>query len=234
MRGPLGLRNSWKTIVKAANKRHDQKQPSRTRVTWTDAWLIGRYKTSDSGRQSISRRHAKKRGNIFNKFLDTYGNMPITIRKAQVRIRYRISTLSEPDAANNLFMKALAQVFKYAVKNDIREDNPVTGIGKLKTKTDGWRVLVGKRDGVSLSSIIPSVQGRGSPLVYFCTRGSAAATSCVLGGNTKTTAGSYSRNTKTVTQSKWRSLYFMNCARLTPQRRAISSWRPHLSCDGIR
>ncbi len=39
-------------------------------------------------------------------------------------------------AANNL-MKTLAQVFKFAVEYKLREDNPVTGIGKLKTKTGG-------------------------------------------------------------------------------------------------
>ena len=34
-------------------------------------------------------------------------------------------------------MKTLAQVFKYAVEYELREDNPVTGIGKLKTRTGG-------------------------------------------------------------------------------------------------
>ena len=34
-------------------------------------------------------------------------------------------------------MKTLTQVFKYAVEYELREDNPVTGIGKLKTRTGG-------------------------------------------------------------------------------------------------
>ena len=83
--------------------------------------------------------------------------------------------------------QALAQT-KYAVEYELREDNPVTGIGKLKTRTGGiasWS----EKEIRQFEEYHPVGTEGGSPLVYFCTRGSAAATSSVSGGNTKTTVG---------------------------------------------
>ena len=138
MRGPLGSAEFLKDYVKAANKPKPKAAPRPRKFSGTLAWLIGRYRTSAHWKAEISADTRKTRGSIFNKFIDTYGHMPITI---ETKHFYKIQdTLSAtPHAANNLF-KALRPVFKYAVKNDILKTNPMLGLEKLKSKNpDGWR-----------------------------------------------------------------------------------------------
>ena len=68
------------------------------------------------------------------RFLEKYGDLPFgNLKPAQVR-KIRDQYAEKPEAANNL-MKTLAQVFKFAKKCELRDDNPVSGIGKLKTRT---------------------------------------------------------------------------------------------------
>ena len=98
-------------------------------------WLVNQYFESGSFKAlaDITRRN---RQNILRRFLEKYGDLPFrSLKPAQVR-KIRDQYAEKPEAANNL-MKALAQVFKYAVEYELREDNPVTGIGKLKTRTGG-------------------------------------------------------------------------------------------------
>ena len=125
LRGPLGSAEFLKDYVKAANKPKPNAVPRPRKFSSTLAWLIGRYKTSAHWKAEISADTRKTRGNIFNKFIDTYGHMPITIEtKHFYKIQDTLSATSH--AANNLF-KALRPVFKYAVKNDILKTNPMLG-----------------------------------------------------------------------------------------------------------
>ena len=69
-------------------------------------------------------------------FLERNSDLPLgNLKPAQVR-KIRDQYAEKPEAANNL-MKTLTQVFKFAKEYELRDDNPVSGIGKLKTRTGG-------------------------------------------------------------------------------------------------
>ena len=132
LRGPIGSPEFWEDYLAAVKTPQAKTVRKLGKGAGTLAWLIGRYKTSAHWKAEISADTRKTRGNIFNKFIDTYGHMPITI---ETKHFYKIQdTLSAtPHAANNLF-KALRPVFKYADKNDILKTNPMLGLEKLKSK----------------------------------------------------------------------------------------------------
>ena len=70
------------------------------------------------------------------RFLERYGDLPFgNLKPSQVN-KIRDQYAEKPKAANNL-MKTLAQVFKITKEYELPDDNPVSGIGKLKTKTVG-------------------------------------------------------------------------------------------------
>ena len=188
-------------------------------------WLVNQYFESGSFKAlaDITRRN---RQNILRRFLEKYGDLPFrSLKPAQVR-KIRDQYAEKPEAANNL-MKALAQVFKYAVEYELREDNPVTGIGKLKTRTGGiasWSEkeirqfeeyhLVGTRARVAFGLLLYTGQRRGDIVR--------------LGRQHEDDGWLYFKQQKTGAEMAIPIFHELR----DPQRR--SSRRPHLSCDGIR
>ena len=63
-------------------------------------------------------------------------NCHLEISNQHRSVGIRDQHAEKPEAANNL-MKTLAQVFKITKEYELPDDNPVSGIGKLKTKTIG-------------------------------------------------------------------------------------------------
>ena len=135
LRGPLGSPEFLEDYLKATTGATIAKPLPRTVSRGSMTWLVNQYYESGSFKAlaDITRRN---RQNILRRFLEKYGDLPFeSLKPAQVR-KIRDQYAEKPEAANNL-MKTLAQVFKFAKEYELREDNPVTGIGKLKTRTGG-------------------------------------------------------------------------------------------------
>ncbi len=104
----------------------------------TMTWLVHQYYQSGTWK-ALRETTQKPRKNILKKFLNQYGKIPYSsLTQAQAR-KIRDKQADTPDAANNL-MKALSAVFEFAKEYGHRDDNPIRGIGKLKSKRKGGHV----------------------------------------------------------------------------------------------
>lgn len=131
LRGPDGSPEFWEDYRAAA------KQGPQAGGSDTLGWLIQHYYTSAAykGMRASTRRVRK---GILENFCALHGHK----RFAQLRPRHlrqiRDGMTDRPDAANSL-LKALRQVFKYAVAYDHLESNPVLDVERLKSRNkDGW------------------------------------------------------------------------------------------------
>lgn len=135
--GPVGSPEFWSDYNNAANGITKPKTTCKRAEVGTLRWLIEQYYQSSAFRE-IGIDYQKTRRGILDKFCDTHGDkryaklLPRHVRKI------RDEMMDRPGAANNL-LKALRQIFKYAVNYDLLDINPVAAVERLKPKSnDGF------------------------------------------------------------------------------------------------
>lgn len=129
LRGPLGSPEFWEDYTAAAE------QPTRATGTGSMRWLIQQYCMSAAHRQLNPRTQTVRRG-ILDRFCREHGDKSFKQLQPKHLRRIRDTMVDRPGAANGL-LKALRQVFKYAVEYDLADANPVTQVGYLKPKDKG-------------------------------------------------------------------------------------------------
>jgi integrase len=138
LRGPVGSTKFWEDYNEAAG------MPQEKRVEKnTIQWLIQQYYDS-SAFKGMSPRSRRVRKNILTKFCDKNGDNRFTNLLPRHLRKIRDKLTDVPESANSL-LKALRQVFKYALEYDHLEINPTIGVAFLKPKNkDGfhaWTLL---------------------------------------------------------------------------------------------
>ena len=166
LRGPQGSPEFWEDYRAAA------KHESQAGDSYTLGWLIQQYYTSAAykGMRASTRRVRK---GILERFCEQHGHKRFAQLQPRHLRRIQDEKAHTPDAANSL-MKALRQVFKFAVGQDHVESNPVVEIGRLKSPNkDGihsWTLgeveafeathEIGTRPRLALALLLYTVQRR--------------------------------------------------------------------------
>jgi integrase len=137
LRGPLGSSEFWEDYNDAVNGVTKVKPTFIRAQPESMRWLVEQYYQSSSYKE-ISDGYRKTRRGILDKFCEEHGHKRYTqLRPRHIR-KFRDAMMDRPGSANNL-LKALRQVFKYAVNYDYMDTNPVAEVERLKTKNkDGF------------------------------------------------------------------------------------------------
>ena len=99
------------------------------------AWLCSQYYTSAEYKQLNARTRYVRR-QVLDKFCAEDGEKPYKLLLPKHIRKRRDAKADKPESANT-FIKALRQVFKYAVDNDYVVANPAQAVPYLKAKGDG-------------------------------------------------------------------------------------------------
>lgn len=100
-------------------------------------WLIDRYRDSGAW-SSLAAATRRKYDLIFAGLTATSGTRPYAeISRADI-VATRDKRRGTPFQANNT-LKALAGLFRWAVEAELMRDNPVVGVRRMPTKTEGFR-----------------------------------------------------------------------------------------------
>lgn len=132
LRGPVGSLEFWTDYHDAASGVVKVKTGYKRAKSDSIRWLVEQYYKS-SAFKKINDEGRKTRRGILEKFCKSHGEK----RFAQLKMKHILKILDamadRPGAANNL-LKALRQIFKYAVYYDLLEINPVINIERFKSK----------------------------------------------------------------------------------------------------
>lgn len=132
LRGPVGSPEFWEDYQNASHGIIETKPAYQRSQSGTIRWLIEQYYQNPAFKELKQGTRAMRR-NILENFSKKHG----TKRYAQLLPRHlrkiRDEKADTPEAANNM-IKAIRQVFKYAVNYDYMDDNPARNIEKLKPK----------------------------------------------------------------------------------------------------
>lgn len=134
LRGPLGSPEFWEDYTNAVNgvTKTKVKRTYKHASPESVRWLVEQYYQSAAFNE-IGDGYRRTRRGILEKFCEQYGDKPFATLKPQ-RIRtMRDKMIARPGAANNL-LKALRQIYNYAVDYGYMDTNPVAVVKKLKTK----------------------------------------------------------------------------------------------------
>jgi len=137
LRGPLGSPAFWEDYTNAVNGVTKVKPTYKRAQPESMRWLVEQYYQS-SAYKEISAGYRRTRRGILDNFCEEHGQKRYTqLRPRHIR-KFRDAMMDRPGSANNL-LKALRQVFKYAVNYDYMDSNPVAEVERLKTKNkDGF------------------------------------------------------------------------------------------------
>ncbi len=132
LRGPEGSDEFWEDYNVAKDK-----PAVSSGKRGTMRWLVIEYYKSAAYKQ-LSRRTQRVRRGILDRFSAEHGHKRYAQLKPKHLRRIRDKMIEKPEAANGM-LKALGQVFKYAVEYEYVDNNPVTDIERLKSKNkDGF------------------------------------------------------------------------------------------------
>lgn len=136
LRGPIGSSEFLEDYQKASSEQPTAVIKARDSKT-SLRWLVQEYYTSAKFNE-ISPGYQRTRKGILDKFCDKFGHRRYAHLEPKHCRKIRDAMLEKPGAANNL-MKALRQVYTYAMEYDLHDKNPVRDIEKLKSKNpDGF------------------------------------------------------------------------------------------------
>ena len=166
LRGPEGSPEFWEDYRAASGKDAPAAGPKTLR------WLVQNYYTSAAYKQLRTSTRRMRRG-ILDRFCEAHGDKRFAQLGPQHLRRIRDCMTDRPDAANSL-MKALRQVFKFAVAYGHTTSNPVIEVERLKSlNKDGfhsWTLeeveafegthAVGTRARLALGLLLYTVQRR--------------------------------------------------------------------------
>lgn len=148
LRGPLGSPDFWReyhAALKAPPKKRDRQDPvPGTIQKGTMRWLVAQY-TSSAMFKELSAKTQKDRRATLERFCNNVpkggttpdGDKPFAlIEPKHIRLR-RDALVATPEAANTM-LKAIKQVFKFAVLYEHLTRNPAADVEQLKSKGDGY------------------------------------------------------------------------------------------------
>lgn len=137
LRGPEGSPEFWEDYQSAAKGQATSASENSPVRSHTLRWLVEQYYQSAAFNE-MSEGYQRTRRGILDKFCEKHGDKRYAhIQSKHIR-KLRDKMLDRPGAANNL-IKALRQVFKFAVSYGYLENNPAINIEKLKSKNkDGF------------------------------------------------------------------------------------------------
>ena len=99
-------------------------------------WLIEKYYASPEFRNELGERTQYVRRGILDALIQEHGDKPFIMKPKHVR-GMRDAKAGTPEAANAL-VKALRQVFKWAVEADHADSNPAKEVPYIKTGSQGF------------------------------------------------------------------------------------------------
>jgi hypothetical protein len=99
-------------------------------------WLIEKYYASPEFRKELSDRTQYVRRGILDALVGEHGDKPFFMKPKHVR-KLRDAKADTPEAANAL-VKALRQVFKWAVEADHLDNNPAKEVPYIETGSQGF------------------------------------------------------------------------------------------------
>lgn len=137
LRGPLGSPEFLEDYTNAVNGVTKVKPTYKRAQPESLRWLVEQYYQSAAFKE-IGNGYRKTRRGILDKFCEEHGHKKYAQLRAHHLRKIRDKMFERPGAANNL-LKALRQVFKYAVSYGYLENNPTLSVEKLKSKNkDGF------------------------------------------------------------------------------------------------
>lgn len=141
------------------------------------AWLCTQYYGSGEYRRLDGRTQHVRRL-ILDRFCEAHGEKPFALIEARHVRRQRDERTEHPEAANSL-VKALRQVFGYAVKMDLMRDNPAAKVEYFQSGSEGhhsWtldevrrfeeRHPVGSKARLALALLLYTGQRRSDVVVF--------------------------------------------------------------------
>lgn len=109
----------------------------------TLAWLVARYMESADWKELSDGTH-RQRSNIFHSMLKDKNGAPTNAARTRFKditddsIRNGLEDRRHTPVQANNFLKAMVGLFKWARKDNHVEIDPVTGVDRLKVKTEGF------------------------------------------------------------------------------------------------
>lgn len=135
LRGPIGSPEFWEDYLNAHGSRIDV-QPSGI-PQGSMRWLFIEYFKSGDFKQLKSRTQKVRRG-ILERFCENHGSKRYSTLKPKHLRRIRDTKAETPESANSL-IKALRQVFRWAIEDEQMDSNPAADVAYLKPKRiGGW------------------------------------------------------------------------------------------------
>ncbi|OEJ66570.1 tyrosine-type recombinase/integrase [Magnetovibrio blakemorei] len=132
LRGPEGSPEFWEDYHDAANGIIKSQPIYQRAPSGSMRWLVEQY-FKCSAFKEISLGYQKTRRGILDRFCEEHGSKRYNQLQAKHVRKILDSMTDRPGAANNM-LKALRQVFKYAVHYDLLEKNPIENVEKLKSR----------------------------------------------------------------------------------------------------
>jgi integrase len=111
---------------------------TKTTKRTTIEWLIREYYKS-SGYKRLTGKTQRVRGRILERFSQQHGEKSYDAMQAKHVRKFRDDVSDRPEAANGM-IKALRQVYGFAVEYGYTNSNPAADVSYLKSKTDGIKV----------------------------------------------------------------------------------------------
>jgi len=129
LRGPEGSPEFWEDYIAASESRGETSQRGTIR------WLVSQYLKSAAFKGMKTSSQVVRR-NIFERFCREHGEKRYSVLRAKHLRRIRDKMADRPEAANGL-IKALRQMFKWAVEDEEMDRNPAADVAYLAPKNKG-------------------------------------------------------------------------------------------------
>ena len=137
--GPIGSDDFWEVYYKAVSgelKPNLTKAQERSKRAGTFEWLCNEYYGSAAFKQ-LDERTQYVRRNILKKICEAGGALPTAELSARHIRQWRDARAETPESANSI-IKALRQVFKYAVEYELTPSNPARKVDYLSSDSEGF------------------------------------------------------------------------------------------------
>lgn len=100
-------------------------------------WLCNQYYASLDFKAELALESQKGRRNILRAVCAKAGGLPFNKLEGRHVLQWMDDRAETPEAANNL-LKALRGLFRFAERRSLLKQNPVAGLRKIKSKSDGF------------------------------------------------------------------------------------------------
>lgn len=129
LRGPEGSPEFWEDYLAASESRGSTHQRGTIR------WLVSQYVQS-AAFKGLEKSSQRVRRGILDRFCEKHGDKRYSVLRPKHLRRIRDKMADRPEAANGL-LKALRQVFRWAVEDEEMNTNPAMEVSYLDSKNRG-------------------------------------------------------------------------------------------------